>query len=143
MTAIAIAHSSFGASSRPPDGISERGEEREPEDDDARAEDLTTTDVLSGQEVAEGEREHDGRDEQRLDDRQPSPVERSSLRQIPDEERDGAEEPPLLLDEPDQRHRVSQRDLVEVEGTSLLERRRERKQKRRHEGQDRRHPAGS
>ena len=68
MTAIAIADWSVRRVVASTGWISERGEEREPDDDDARAEDLTRPDVLSGQEVAEGEREHDGRDEERLDE---------------------------------------------------------------------------
>jgi hypothetical protein len=71
--------------------------------------------VLLGQEVAERQREHDRRHEQRLDDREAAAVERPGLKQVPGEQRKRADQPRPLAEQPHQRHRICQRDRRQVQ----------------------------
>ena len=116
-------------------------EHGEPEHDHDCAADLATPDALVRQQPAEREREDDRGHEQRLDDREPAAVERARLEHVADEQRRGAEQPHALADEPYERHRVRERDSVEVEGALLLERRGDREQEGRHECERGRHRA--
>jgi hypothetical protein len=76
--------------------------------------------VLLGQEVAERQREHDRRHEQRLDDRQPAAIERSRLERVADQQGDGADQPRPLTGESHERHRLGERHRGEIESTLLL-----------------------
>ena len=67
--------------------VAEVDEQAEPDDDHDGADHLATAHVLLRQEVAERQSEHDGRDEQRLDDREASAVERAGLEQVSREQR--------------------------------------------------------
>ena len=133
---IATAHSLFGAVSFPVAGSPKYGVEAEPDDDHQRADHLATTDVLPRQEVAEREREDDGRDEERLDDRDPAAIERACLEDIAGEKCERPEEPPRLPDETHERLRVGERDRREIERPLLLQRCRKRKEERRDECED-------
>ena len=116
--------------------VPEEGKQRQADDDDPGSDHLTPPDVLLGEEVAEGEGEHDRHDEQRLDDRQTSSIERRRLERIAHEQRCCAEEPHRLPDEPRQRRGMPKRDGAEVERALLLQRRRERKQEGSDESED-------
>jgi hypothetical protein len=79
--------------------------------------------VLTRQEVAEREREDNRRNEQWLDDRGASSIERRGLEQIAGKERQGADQPHRLTDKARKRLRVSKSDLREVQRALLLQRR--------------------
>ena len=138
---IAIAHSLFGALVVASGRVAEVGVEAEPDHDHDRADHLAATDVLLRQEVAERQREDDRRDEQRLDDRDPATIERTRLEDVAGEERERSEQPPRLPDEAQERLRVGERDLREVERPLLLQRCRKREEERRDECEDCQPPA--
>ena len=128
MIAIAIAHSLPGSVLATSRRVAVEREERQPDHDHRGTDQLVPTHVLVRQEVAEREREHDGHDEQRLDDRQPAAIEGSRLEQVADEQRSRSQQPSRLTDEPRQRGRAPKRQLREVERALLLQGRREREQ---------------
>jgi hypothetical protein len=64
--------------------IAEDRVEREPADDDRSADDLAAPDRLIREEVSERQCKDDGRDEQRLDDREPPVVEGDRLDDVAD-----------------------------------------------------------
>ena len=137
--AIASAHSFPGAFSRPPAGSPKMAKSANPSTITSCAGHLASTDVLARQEVAERQGEHDCRDEQRLDDREASTVERRRLEDVSGEKRQRPGEPGSLLGQPQERRRLGQRDRREVESAFLLERRRDGEQQRRDKGESRRH----
>ena len=95
--------------------------------------------MLARQEVAERQGEHDCRDEQRLDDREASTVERRRLEDVAAQKRQRPGEPGSLPDQSQERRRLGQRDRREVEGAFLLERRRDGEQQRRDKSESGRH----
>jgi hypothetical protein len=123
--------------------VAEDREERQPDDDHRGSDDLVPTHVLTRQEVAEREREHDRRHEQRLDDRQPSAIERRGLEHIAHEQCHGPHQPHGLTDQPSQRGRAPKRQLRKVQRPLLLQRRRESEQEGGDEGEDRGHRRGA
>ena len=98
-TRTASAHSFAGALSLPSGRVSDDHEGCEPEHDHDRAADLAAVDLLAREEVAEREREHDRRHEQRLDHRKPAVREGDGLEPVAAEERKRPGEPPLLARE--------------------------------------------
>ena len=136
---IAIAHSLFGALVVPSGRVAEVGVEAEPDDDHDGAEHLATSDMLPGQEVAERQREDDGRDEQRLDDREPPAIECGRLKDVAGKESERSEQPPRLPDEAHERLRIGERDLGEIQRSLLLQRCRNREEECRDECEDVRH----
>ena len=112
---IAIAHSAVRGAVVSSRRVAEIRVETEPDHDHDRADHLATPDMLPRQEVAERQREDDGRDEQRLDDRDPPAIERGRLKDVAGEQRERPEQPPRLPDEAHERLRVGERDLREVE----------------------------
>ena len=115
--------------SRSAGGVTEDRVQREPEHDDDRADDLSPADGLVRQEVAERQRKDDGRDEQRLDDRELSVIERDRLDDVADEQRAGADKPPAACRQPGEGTQVVRRD-PEIEGSLLLKGRGDGEQER-------------
>ena len=89
---IVIAHWRLDAFSFPRQGRRSR-RKAEPGDDHDGADHLATAHVLLREQVAERQGEHDGRDEQRLDHREASAVERAGLEQVPRDQRRSPEQP--------------------------------------------------
>ena len=88
---MTTAHSALGAFSFPPAGSANTVNSARPPMITAAPMISLGPDVLIGQPVAEREREHDGGDEERLDDRQASLVERDRLDDVAAQQGDGAE----------------------------------------------------
>ena len=110
--------------------VSEDRVHRKPGDDDPCADDLAAPYGLVREEVAERQREDDGRDEQRLDDREPAVVESDRLHDVADEQCPRTDEPPVASRELRERAQVVRGD-AELERALLLQRGRDSEEERR------------
>ena len=126
----------MGALSTPSAGIAEAGEQGEADNDHGGAEQLAAGDSLPCQDVSEGHREDHCGDEQRLNDREPAPIERRSLQDDADSLQGEPEQPHALRRQAEERSRMTERDVGEVQCGPLPERRRKREDNRSGERED-------
>jgi hypothetical protein len=111
--------------------MTERSEQRETHDNDPRTHHLPRPDRLPRQEIPERQRPDHRRHQQRLDDRDPTTIQRSSLQSNANQLRDEPEQPHPARQQQHERPRPAERDPGQAERSSLPKRGSQRETDRR------------